>query len=188
MVVPTQTKTRMTATEFLALPETNQRMELINGELFSYGAVAMSPAPQLDHQKLVVKLIALLVAIAQDGEVFTAPTDVYMDDDNVVQPDVLWIAPQSQCVAEEGKHLRGAPDLIVEVLSPGTARQDKVGKFNLYEQHGVREYWIADPVHDLLEVWTLENRIFIRQGIYAQEDTFDSTALDEKTINLAAIF
>ncbi len=69
----------MTATEFVTLPETNQRMELIKGEIIIYGADAMSPAPQLDHQKLVVKLIALLVGLAQTGEVFTAPTDVCLE-------------------------------------------------------------------------------------------------------------
>jgi Uma2 family endonuclease len=84
-------QTRMTASEFLALPESNLPTELIIGEVF------MSPAPALNRQ----------------------------DDANIAQLNVLWVAPGSTCVPFEGRYLRGAPDLVVEVLSPGTARRDK---------------------------------------------------------------
>ena len=74
-----------------------------------------------------------------------------------------------------------------KVLSPGTARQDKVVKFRLYEEHGVREYWMVDPVYRLVEVWMLAEGKFNQQGIYDQNDDFQSVLLGKK-IELTAIF
>ncbi len=82
----------------------------------------------------------MLDRLIPDGEVFVAPLDVYLDEVNIVQPDVMWIAADSQCVEVEGRHLRGAPKLGLAVLSPSTVRHDKSTKFRLYEKHGVREY------------------------------------------------
>jgi Uma2 family endonuclease len=111
-----------------------------------------------------------------------------MDAENVPQPDVLWVVPESQCVPEGTKRLRGAPDLIVEVLSPGTARLDKSTKFLLYERHGVREYWIADPKHRQLEVWTLVNGEYMQQGVYRPDETFVSVVLGGTAIAVKALF
>ncbi|KAB2857681.1 MAG: Uma2 family endonuclease, partial [Anaerolineae bacterium] len=76
---------------------------------------------------------------------------------------------------------------IVEVLSPGTGRQDKNAKFNLYQKYGVREYWIADPVHKVLEVWQLQDGHYTRQGAYGPEDTFESAVLG-KVVDVSKIF
>lgn len=173
-------QTRMSAQEFLQLPESNQPTELINGE------VIMAPAPELSHQDIVLQIAALLKSTIGDGKVRIAPVDVHLDEVTVVQPDVLWTAPNSQCLPVEGKHLRGAPELVVEVLSPTTARYDKGIKFDLYEQYGVREYWIVDPVSEYMEVFCLDDSKFVRHGVWGPEDTFASPLMGQ--INLSQIF
>jgi Uma2 family endonuclease len=172
-------KTRMTAVEYLALPETMQRSDLINGEII------MSPTPTVEHQRLVLRIARLLEQLVPDGEVFIAPLDVYLDDDNVVQPDVMWVAADSKCVIET-KYLKGAPDLVVEVLSPGTKRWDKKEKFHLYEKYGTREYWLTEPDEQFIEVWCLRDGKFVRLDIFGRDETINSPLLGQVEVN--AIF
>lgn len=174
-------KTRMTASEFFQLPETNTPTELIDGELI------MSAPPVPLHQRLIRLLLVLLDNLIPNGEVFPSPIAVYFDEDNVPEPDLVWVAENSRCVITE-KRLEGPPDLIVEVLSPGTARFDKREKFKLYERFGVREYWIVDPVGNYLEIWTLSENKFIRHGVYGADDSFESPVLGGKTVELKGIF
>ena len=176
-------KIRIDATEFLQLPESNQLTQLIGGE------VLVSPAPLLAHQRIVGAVYQLLLRLIPDGEVFLAPTDVYFDESNVLQPDVFWVSDQNQqCVPVDGRYLKGAPDLCVEVLSPGSARHDRTIKFLLYEKYGVREYWIADPATNTLEVWRLQDTQFVRQGGFAVKDQFDSVVLHGQAVQVNAIF
>src|SRR5215212_9009481 len=135
---------KMTASEFLALPVSNMPHELINGEAI------MSPSPSVAHQRLLARLFDILRKLVPNGEVFLAPLDVYLDDTNIVQPDLLWVAADNTNILIEDNLLRGAPDLTVEIFSPGSARNDRREKFRLYEKHGVREYWMVDPDEKLL--------------------------------------
>jgi Uma2 family endonuclease len=173
-------KTHMTAAEFLALPETNQPTQLIDGEII------VSPSPVPVHQRVVLKSARVLESLIPDGEVFVSPIDVYLDESNVVQPDILWIAAGGKCVVGE-KYLSGPPDLIVEVLSPSTAREDRTVKFLLYEKFGVREYWMVDPAK-LIEVWVLDGGRFVRQGIYKIDEMFNSPVLSGKIVVVKTIF
>jgi Uma2 family endonuclease len=177
-----QVKTRMTAAEFLEQPETLQQTELINGE------VIVSPAPELQHQECVLQTALVLRKLVDDGKVYIAPVDVYLSDSHVVQPDVLWAATEGQCISVGGKYLRGAPDLIVEVFSPGSIRHDKKTKFALYEDHGVREYWMIDPHEQYIEVYRLADSRFVQQGIFEPGETFISAVLGDKTVDVSAIF
>jgi Uma2 family endonuclease len=175
---------RMTAAEFEALQaESDERIELINGE------VIVSPTPIPKHQSDQFNISFLLGNLLPiiGGRVFTAPLEVYFDKDNRPQPDVMWIAPDSRCAITE-KRLEGPPDLIVEIISPSTERQDRVKKFHLYEQHGVREYWIVDSEPGLIEVWVLLNGKYERQGIYEPGDVFTSPVLSGQSIEVSAIF
>ncbi len=165
-------RTRMTAQEFMLLPETNLPTELLNGELFQMSS------PIIIHQRISRRLVIVLNGLIPNGEVFYAPLDVYFDDFNVVQPDVMWVAEGSQCVVLE-KHLRGAPDLIIEILSPGTNKRDRQGKFRLYQQFGVREYWIIDPIEQLIEVWQLVDGKFNIIDVYSSGETLSSPLLGE---------
>ena len=173
----------MQADAFLALPETTAPTELLEGE------VVVSPAPKVSHQIALSNLVSLIKSLIPDGIVLFAPTDVYFDESNVVQPDLFWISESnSDCQLIEDSYWRGAPDLIIEVLSPGSARRDKHDKFNLYQQHGVAEYWIADPAYQVIEVWQLTDGEYKRIGVFGSTDTFTSLILGEQAIQLTDIF
>jgi Uma2 family endonuclease len=176
-----QTHTRMTAAEFLDLPESMQKTELIDGEII------MTPAPELFHQELVGQTYILLRQLGKNGKAYLSPTDVYLDDTHVVQPDVLWVAENGACVSVEGKYLRGAPDLVVEVFSPGSIRYDKITKFKLYEQFGVREYWMIHPSEQYIEVYVLDVNRFVQQGVYQPGDIFTSSVLTQ-SVDVNTIF
>lgn len=177
-------RTRISATEYYQLPEYAQHdlIQLIDGEVI----ISMPPVPK--HQRIVREVFFLLISISKNkgGEALSAPIEVQLDEHNVFEPDVLYLRPDSRCVVGE-KRLTGAPDLVVEVLSPGTARYDRQQKYEAYQAHGVGEYWIVDPAHEVVEVWTLgAGGVFQRQGAFAGEDTFTSAVLGE-TVSAKAI-
>jgi Uma2 family endonuclease len=177
-------KTRMTREEYYQLPETNLISHLINGELIEM------PSPDIEHQRTVRLLLKLFEKIMGEigGEAFVAPMDVEFDSENITQPDVFWIAPEGKCKPNAKNRLVGPPDLIVEVLSPSTARIDKTDKFLLYEKHGVREYWIVDPRRKFLEVWRLEANEYAFGGSYGVGETFASSVLNTMTIDPSSVF
>lgn len=174
-------KIRVTAEEYFQQPETSKLVELLDGE------IVMSAPPVPNHQLTVARSYRLIDDLKPNGVVFFAPIGVQFDDLNVPEPDVVWVAEGSKCIIGE-KSLIGAPDLIVEVLSPGTTRQDRKQKFALYERHGVREYWIVDPVDRYIEAYQHHDGQFIRQGIYEPGETFDSAALEGKTVEVSKLF
>lgn len=165
-------KIRMTADEYLALPETMQRMDLIDGE------VIVSPSPSLKHQDIGGNTYILLreKAKALGGKAYIAPLDVVFDEWNIPQPDVFYLAPNSRCVPF--RHiLAGPPELIVEIISPGNTRKDKQKKFELYERFGVLEYWLVDPPKRSLEVWQLKDGKFVLLEVYGPGETFESSVV-----------
>jgi Uma2 family endonuclease len=177
-------KTRLKAAAYYQLPDYTQHdlIQLIDGEV----VIGMPPIPR--HQAIVGEILFLLMTLVKQhgGQAFTSPIEVYLDEHNIFEPDVLFLSPNTTCIVDE-KRLVGAPDLVVEVLSPGTAKFDRQEKYQAYEQHGVGEYWIVDPVHEVVEVWTLTQGRFVRQGAYAGEDTFQSDQLAE-TISVSSFF
>lgn len=185
MVQPT--RTRINARNYYQLPDYKQNdlIQLINGE------VIIGMPPMLKHQDIVRETLILLALIARKlgGKAYDSPIEVSLDDNNVFEPDVLYIQPDNLAITQQDeKRIVGAPNLVVEVLSPSTARFDRQEKYQAYEQHGVNEYWIVDPVYEVVEVWNLgQNGIYVRQGAYAVDDTFDSTMLGE-SIHVKVIF
>lgn len=178
-----QTRQRMTAEEYRQLPETSQRMELIEGELI------VSPSVVTGHQRAVGNTYYILRDDdVPPGEAFMAPLDVYFDDENVFQPDVFWVAKDNDRCVERDGYFYGPPDLVIEVLLPSTARYDKTVKFLVYEKYGVREYWLADPKRKTVEVWRRGEEEFTLLDIYSATDTFVSVVLGDKPITLATIF
>lgn len=172
----------MTAEAFSQLPETSLPIELINGE------VIVSPTPKDQHQHILGELYTLIKSLMPGGVVRMAPLDVYLDDHNVVQPDLFWISTQNErCQLIEG-YWHGAPDLVVEILSPSTARRDKTAKFDLYEAHGVGEYWMVEPVAEYVEVWCLEAEAYTRQGVWGPGDHFSSSVLGNQMVEVGMLF
>ena len=141
MVSLQQRPPRTTMEVFKMLPE-GTRCELIEGIIY------MSPAPTIDHQSVIVTLTGSLFNFAKktkSGRVFTGPIDVYFDSErNAFQPDLIFITnSRSSIIKEDG--IYGAPDLVVEILSPGTKNLDLTKKKKIYEKSGVKEYWVVDP-------------------------------------------
>lgn len=180
MVDHTQPKT-MTATEFQHLPESNTPTELIHGE------VIVSPSPKRQHQLISSRLFKILSALITDGELLYAPMDIYLDAYNVVQPDLFWISPDSDCQLKND-YWHGAPDLVIEILSPSTALHDKSDKFDLYQQFGVREYWLVDANGAYIEVWCLDAKKLKRHGVFGAEQPFTSPLLNHQMVNFNNLF
>ncbi|MBK8021673.1 MAG: Uma2 family endonuclease [Chloroflexi bacterium] len=174
-----QVRAPVTLEAYLALPETMLPTELIEGHIVRAGA------PDLEHQQIVGNIAALLRILRRwrGGVVYIAPTDVVLDDSNVVQPDALWIAPEgSRCIPDAGKRLRGAPDLVVEVLSPGRILHDRRTKLRLYEAHGVREYWLIDPRDRLVEVWVAGDGRLAMLDLFQDNQTFESPLMGSVSV------
>lgn len=137
------------------LPESNLPMELWDGELI------MSPTPNPNHQDIVFNFARELrefVYAKGLGKVFLSPLDVILGQRRVVQPDVFFIAKARLKLVTD--RVRCAPDLAVEVISEGSWKRDRVEKKDLYEQHGVREYWIVDAEAQTIEVFALDRGAF----------------------------
>ena len=178
------TQTRMTAAEFAALPETNLPTELINGEVIT------PPVPGDTHQRALLACAMLVERIGIEGRVGIGPNDVYLDNRNVVQPDVFWVRKSgSGCKLGEDDHWYGPPDLVVEVLSEDIRRRfDKVDKFRLYEKHGVAEYWIVEPKARYVEVWSLDAGRYQHRGTFSPDESFPSPIFSGKTVTLVQVF
>ena len=135
--------------EYFKKPEGLSPMELV------YGFVRQPPAPRYGHQSVVTRLASLLDANVRQhglGQVCVSPVDVVLDEASalVLQPDVVFIASRRLHIVRD--RIWGAPDLAVEVLSPGTARRDRTTKLDWYRRYGIAEVWLVDPKHHSIEV------------------------------------
>jgi len=156
---------RYTLADYMDWPD-GERWELINGVAYS-----MSPAPSIQHQAIVGEIYSQLhqKLKGKPCKVFIAPVDVVLSDHDVVQPDVLVVCDPGK-VTE--KNIQGAPDLVVEVLSPGTALKDMREKKALYQQSGVPEYIVIDPLEGYVQRFLLQS-----DGLYGAGDIFGSREL-----------
>ena len=163
-------------------------MELIDGI-----AYAMSPAPRREHQRLVSEINRQIANALQNNpcQVYPAPFDVKLstaaEDDHatVVQPDLTVICDENK-LTDEG--MTGAPDLVVEIVSPGSGFHDRGRKYDLYLRHGVREYWIVDPDERVVEVHRLVSDRYERAGVFGREDTVTAASVPVITVTLSDVF
>ena len=176
------TRAKYTYEDYLNTPE-GERYELIDGEL-------IPASPNEGHQMASVNLVSLMNPHAKDrdlGWVFHAPFDIVFSDTEVVQPDVMFISKEREHI-RTGANVRGAPDLVVEILSPSSVSRDWNYKRELYAKYGVEEYWIADPVHKMVSVMLLKDGILELAKTYVEGDTVVSTALDGFSVGVGEIF
>jgi Uma2 family endonuclease len=174
---------RYTYEDYARLPD-DRRYEVIDGELF------VTPAPTPFHQIVALRILRALEALVERearGIVLVAPCDVVLSRFDVLQPDIFFISSARLGVIGE-KYVSDAPDLIVEVLSPGTRKRDRTLKANRYARFGVREMWIADPDRKTIEVHVNEAETFRRQATYAAKDTLVSPLLPGLEIPLERVF
>ncbi len=171
----------MTAEDYFDLPETDGIDELIEGEY------VVSPPPLGKHQLVAGNVYYFIRSEAPSGQAVFAPAAIRFEADHVLEPDVFWIRSGGECQLQERGYWQGAPDLVVEVLSPSTAKRDRGIKFDVYERHGVREYWLVDPEAQFIEVYQRADEHFQRQGVYGVENAFASAVLGVE-VKVAAIF
>jgi Uma2 family endonuclease len=183
------TSPKLTYRDLLRLPEDLLRHELIDGEHY------VSPAPNFKHQLIVVNLTVLLsnfVRAHRSGTVLVAPFDVLFSDHDVVEPDLLYVsAARADRLGE--RYVAGAPDLVVEVLSPSSRGIDKIKKRRLYEAQGVPEYWIVDPLAETLEVYrtAADSRLALQASLspaVSGSDTLETPLLPGLRISLREVF
>ena len=189
MALPAE-KARYTFADVLAWPD-DERAELIDGE-----AVLMAPAPTTAHQLISGELFGQLHSYLKGKKckVISAPFDVRLfeqdgdspeDIDTVVDPDISIVCDPSK-LDEHG--CKGAPDLIIEILSRSTRRHDRMTKFNLYQRAGVREYWIVDPDSKDVQAFVLDGGRYFVKGYGTAEDKMKVDVLEDCVIDLSTVF
>lgn len=170
--------------DWLRLPEDNRFYEILGGEL------VVSPPPATQHQRIVRDLTLELHHFVEEGglgEVLFAPVGVKLSDRDVVEPDIVVVLAESP--ARIGTQvIEGPPDLVVEVLSPGTAQRDLGPKREIYQRTGVREYWVVDPREGRIEVLQAVEGRFHRSGLFSAGEALTSPLLPGFELPLARIF
>jgi Uma2 family endonuclease len=176
-----QLEQKWTYTDYLTWDD-GQRWEIIDGE-----AYAMSPAPVLRHQVIIGNIFTLFHVFLRGKSCrpFIAPTDVVFDDENVVQPDMVVVCDPNKLA---GANIQGAPDLIIEILSPATNLRDRRKKKALYERFGVKEYLIVDPVAETVDRYLLVDEKYGAPEIFDWSEPLTLHLFPELTLNLWEIF
>ena len=175
---------KLTYDDYVLFPDDGKRHEIIEGEHF------MSPSPKTKHQAISRNLEWLIERHLRRtgiGHVFNAPLDVVLSDTNIVQPDLVYVSRERSEVITE-QHIRGTPDLVVEILSESTASIDRMLKRNVYAQFGVREYWVVDPDAETVEVyvWTLDG--YREREVLGRADRLHTEVIPGLVIALEEVF
>ncbi|MCY7330240.1 MAG: Uma2 family endonuclease [Saprospiraceae bacterium] len=160
--------------------------ELLNGE------IGRRSSPNTPHQRIALILIRHLDRYNEEkklGELFFAPYDVYLDEYNAgIQPDILFVSNERNFVIRDNNGIVGAPDLVIEILSKGTAAKDRGVKKDIYEQFAVREYWIVDPQARSIEVYQMDNDRYRLRSFAAEEGTIKSAVLTDLELDVSTVF
>jgi Uma2 family endonuclease len=178
-----QANIRFNYHDYLQLPE-DKRYEILDGEL------CMVPAPNIRHQTIGLKLKLALYRHVENGKlglVLDAPCDVLLSQENVVQPDVIFVSKERLQIVGEA-NISGPPDLVIEILSPGTRSRDLEIKWKLYARFGVREYWIVDPEAETVEVFWWTEAGYRAELFVSRIGTLRSPLFPGLNLNLTEVF
>ncbi len=176
-------KESYTYEDYARLPE-GAPYQLIGGKL------VMTPSPSTLHQFILVRLLGYFLdyqSKEKAGVVLVSPLDVYFDHEETYQPDIVFISKERLNIIERNK-INGAPDLVVEVLSPSTAYYDLRKKYKVYERHGVKEYWIVDPEEETVEIYVVKEGRFTLHQQLEHQGRAASVILDGFTVEIADLF
>ena len=176
----------LTYDDYCQISNDENRYEVIDGVLY------MSPSPIVRHQQISLNLSLRLATWAKEakaGKILYAPMDVVLSEHNIVQPDILFVSNERLSIIKD-KNIRGAPTLLIEILSEGNRRHDEVRKRVLYESFGVQEYWVVDPVLETIKVYRLEEHQFTRTAEWSLEagDVIASPLLPGFECRLSDVF
>ena len=176
-------RTRYTYEDYAKTPD-DVRYQLIDGELI------LSPSPTFYHQDISAAMFVELYQWAvssRAGKVVCAPMDVYFTETDTVQPDILFISAERMHVVED-RYVHGAPDLVVEILSPSMSGLDLGAKMELYALHGVPHYWIVDPDTRTTRTLRLEAGDYAKVASFTENDVLTSDAFPGLRIDLREVF
>lgn len=143
------TSTKLTYEDYSLLPDDGRRHEIIDGEHYVY------PSPNTKHQTVLANLFYALMHHVREyrgGRLFSAPYDIVLSNFDAVEPDLIFVSDARRHIITEA-NIQGAPDLVVEILSPSTRKYDEVVKLKRYDAMGITEYWIVDPEHEAVKVY-----------------------------------
>ncbi len=179
-----------TYADYLTWPD-DEHWELIEGIPYN-----ISPAPLIRHQEILLEIASILHGNLKGKpcKAFVSPVDVRLKNDihavnketySVVQPDLVVVCDKNK-VDEKG--IVDAPDICIEILSESTSYKDEGDKYKLYEKHGVKEYWIVNPVIESISVFKHNGRCFEKPVFYKNEEILESAVLPELQIRLADVF
>ncbi len=175
--------TKFTHADLLAIPDDGKRRELLDGE------VSVSPSPKFWHQFVSGRIAAALFRYLAEhpiGLLLLAPLDVIFGELDVLEPDLILVLNEHRSILQDW--VRGAPDLVIEVLSPTSAANDRGPKLKAYARFGVPEYWIADPDAKAIEVYQLGRQEYQLAQIFGEFETLTSTLLPGFTLPVAEVF
>jgi len=178
---------KLTYDDFVHFPDDGKRHELIDGEHY------VTPSPNIRHQWILGNLHLLIGNWLEEhpiGRVFFAPLDVVFSHFDVVEPDLLYLSKERAAHAITPLHVRGVPELVVEIASKGTRKRDATIKRRLYERAGVSEYWVVDPAIDVVRVYRREGDQLGRPRELSREasDILTTSLLPGLELPLARIF
>jgi len=175
----------LTYQEYLTFPDSDGlKKEIIEGDLY------MTPAPSIKHQQISSTLFyQLFIHVAKNklGKVLYAPCDVLLSNINVLQPDIIFIARENYDILTE-YNIQGAPDLLIEILSPSTQDTDRIFKKRIYEKFGVKEYWILDPILETVEIWSSTKNKYQLLINATKDDTIESRVIAGLRLALVTVF
>ncbi len=174
----------LTVDDYLGLPDDGKRYELLEGEL------VLVPSPNASHQRIVRGLAFRLDEHVRDrklGEIFFAPFDVILAERVVVQPDILYVSRERAEIVLPA-HVRGAPDLVVEVVSPASAKRDLLDKRRIYARYGVPHYWVVAPAEREIVAFSLGNRDYEEVAAAAGDETFSAPPFPDLAIPLGEVW
>lgn len=170
--------------DYRGLPNDRKTYQIMGGRLL------MTPAPSTRHQDISGNLGFIIRSFAKEhhsGKIYNAPIYVIFSSVNVVQPDLVFISKNRLKIIKE-KGIFGAPDWIIEILSPSSDKIDIKLKRDLYERFGVREYWIVYPDEKKVEVYLLKEARYKPKGTFSQDETLEVNVIEDLKVNLKEIF
>ena len=176
-----QTSTKLTYEDFLLLPNDGRRHEIVDGDHYVH------PSPNTKHQMASGVIFAALFAHATShalGKVFHAPYDVVLSENDVLEPDLIFVSTARRAIITNA-NIQGAPDLVVEILSPSNHAYDERVKYHAYERFGVGEYWIVDPEAETVTIYRRAGGSFAR---IESGDTLTTPLLPGFALDVNAIF
>lgn len=175
---------RLTYNDYCQIPPGHQRYELVGG------AIRVVPSPSVSHQRVSKRLLLALAQWTEShglGEVYSTPLDVVLSEYDVVQPDLVYVSKERSGIINEA-NIWGAPDLVVEILSSGTAKWDRDVKRQLYARFGVQELWLVDPQARRAEIATLRDGALLTSQVYCPGVTLASPLLPGFALDVERLF